>query len=225
MIYKKAVCLCSLFLMLIWLSGCAREAVWENTADQTTDTLISAQVQQTETTVQVQTGSTEMPETEPAEVHPAVHVCGAVQSPGVYELPANARVADAVAAAGGFTELADTDWCNQARYVTDQEQIRIYTLDETAALRLQGLEPEEQAQVGTGGNADIPEAEQSDGKVNINTASADELKTLHGIGERRAEAIISYREQFGMFENIEQIKLVSGIGQGIFNNICNDIKV
>ena len=142
-----------------------------------------------------------------------VFVCGAVEQPGVYSVPAGSRLFEAIGLAGGMRADADPDYLNQARVLTDGEQIRVPTRAET-----EGMEapPAQAASVG-GGN--------SDGKVNINTADIEELQTLSGIGEARAKAIISYRETNGAFERIEEIMNVSGIKTALFNTIKDDITV
>lgn len=146
-----------------------------------------------------------MPATE-TEAVICVHVCGAVQQEGVYELPAGSRYEQAIQAAGGFSELADRSALNLAAVVSDGEQIRVLTKEEAQACRASA-------------------EETSDGRVNINTASREELMTLPGIGEARAEAIIAYREEHGEFQNIEDIMQVSGIKEGAFEKLKAKIKV
>ena len=142
-----------------------------------------------------------------------VFVCGAVEQPGVYSVPAGSRLFEAIGLAGGMRADADPDYLNQARVLTDGEQIRVPTRAET-----EGMEtpPAQTSAVGGG---------SSDGKVNINTADIEELQTLSGIGETRAKAIISYRETNGAFERIEEIMNVSGIKTALFNTIKDDITV
>ena len=142
-----------------------------------------------------------------------VFVCGAVLHAGVYSVPAGSRLFEAIGLAGGMRADADPDYLNQARVLTDGEQIRVPTRAET-----EGMEtpPAQTSAVGGG---------SSDGKVNINTADIEELQTLSGIGETRAKAIISYRETNGAFERIEEIMNVSGIKTALFNTIKDDITV
>lgn len=134
-----------------------------------------------------------------------VYVCGAVASPGVYELEAEARAVDAVEAAGGFASDADTDVINLAKKVCDGEQLYIpFESDNYSPDVL---------------------SDDSSGQVNINTAGADELKTLPGIGDTKAAAIIEYREQNGDFKSIEEITNVNGIGDSLYNQIKDYITV
>lgn len=131
-----------------------------------------------------------------------VYVCGAVKQEGVYELPAGSRVYEAVAKAGGFREDAAKTQVNQAEVLQDEAQIYVPTF----------AEQEEQQT-------------QEDGKVNLNTASKEELMTLPGVGEAKADSIIAYREQQGRFETVEDIMQISGIKEGLFVKIKDYITV
>lgn len=153
-----------------------------------------------------------------------VHICGAVASPGVYEMEPGARVFQVVEQAGGFTEDAAGEYLNLAREVEDGMQIIVPSEEE--------VEEWEQVRRGdfidTGGV--IPELGDnqgtvSDGRVNLNTATKAELMTLSGIGEVRAEEIIRYREDRGPFSRIEDIKKVPGIKDAAFQKIKDDITV
>lgn len=139
----------------------------------------------------------------------AVHVCGAVNCPGVYMLKVGAIKQDALLAAGGFAEGAATDYVNLAEAVRDGEKI-YFPYEEELESGIFISEP------GTDG---------SEGLININTADKDLLMTLPGIGEKRAQDILDYREQHGGFSNIEDIKNVKGIKESIYNNIKDIISV
>lgn len=134
-----------------------------------------------------------------------VFVCGAVQNEGVYELPADARVDDALAASGGFAEGADTAAVNRADTLYDGQQI--YFPFEGESLEHNSTEQED------------------NGLVDINRADKETLMTLSGIGESKAESIIEYRETNGRFENKEDVKNVSGIGDSIYLKIEEYITV
>jgi competence protein ComEA len=121
-----------------------------------------------------------------------VHVAGAVASPGVYPLPAGAIVADAIAAAGGARPGADLDALNLAAPIGDNEQVFI-------------------PMAGTPLPTD-PTALQEGGVVHLNTATSAELETLPGIGPTLANAILSYRNQNGPFQSVEELIHVPGIG-------------
>lgn len=140
-----------------------------------------------------------------------VYVCGAVETPGVYELKADARVYNAIACAGGLKEDADPDYINQAKLLSDGEQIYIPTQEEVA----QGGISEQIAK--SSGN--------TEGKIDINIATKEELMTLNGIGESRAENILRYRQEQGGFQCIEDLMNVEGIKEGIFQKIKDSITV
>ncbi len=135
-----------------------------------------------------------------------VYVCGAVKQAGVYELPAGSRVYEAIELAGGLMEEAAAAQINQAEILKDEQQIYVPTQAE--AEKQQTLE-----------------AEASDGKINLNTAGQEELMSLPGIGKSKADGIIKYREENGPFQTIEDIMLISGIKEGLFNQIRDKIKV
>jgi competence protein ComEA len=129
----------------------------------------------------------------------AIYVSGAVASPGLYYLPEGSRVGDAVDAAGGFILNAQVDQVNLASPLTDGQQVNIPSL---------------------GGNNTIPL-----GRVDINTATAEELDTLPGIGPTTAQAIVDYRQAFGSFQNIQDIQNVAGVGPATYDLIKDLITV
>lgn len=141
----------------------------------------------------------------------SVHIIGAVQHPGVYHLPSASRVLDAVNAAGGFAADANQQSMNLAAFLQDGEQITIQSYSPTATAipfpmaagtqAISELHPQPTAL-----------APNPDGLININTASAQELETLPGIGPVTATKIITYREANGGFKSIEEILEVPGIG-------------
>lgn len=141
-----------------------------------------------------------------------VYVCGAVNSPGVYELEDGARIYEAIVCAGGLRDDADKNYVNQAQILSDGEQIYIPTEEEAAQEHL--ISKTEQVSDTT-----------VDGRVDINTATKEELMTLSGIGESRAESILAYRQIHGMFQDIEELMNVEGIKEGIFQKIKDSITV
>lgn len=157
-------------------------------------------------------GSTEPEVEEPVEVSvPAatvfVEVKGAVSTPGVYELPSDARVKNVLDIAV-LSDKADLMTVNQSAKLTDEMVIYIPyegEIDETAVLDL--------VEGGTG------TSDASDQLVNINTAGIDELTTLNGIGEKKAQAILTYREEQGLFATLEDLKNIPGIGDKTFENL------
>lgn len=131
-----------------------------------------------------------------------VYVCGAVLDEGVYELPAGSRVYEAIQKAGGFTEDAAVTQINQAEVLEDETQLYVPTMEEITNEETKG-----------------------DGKVNLNLASKEELMTLPGVGEAKADLIIQYREEHGRFQNIEDVMNISGIKEGLFAKIKDNITV
>lgn len=165
--------------------------------------LVTACSEQGKETVSLETVSEEdVSEVEGSTGTIFVYVCGAVQEEGVYELPAGSRVYEAVQLAGGFRGDAATNAVNQAEVLTDETRLYVPTLAETLA-----------------------EKSEDDGKVNINTATKEELMSLPGVGESRAESIVKYREEVGAFCSIEDIMNVSGIKEGLFTKIKDLIKI
>lgn len=141
-----------------------------------------------------------------------VHVTGAVSAPGVYTLPSDARVDDAVRAAGTTAE-ADLSQLNLAQKLADGQKITVPAIGSASTSAGEGT-------------ATTTADTNSDGAlVNINTASLEELETLPSIGEVRAQAIITYRETNGGFRTIEELQEVSGIGEKIFADVAPYITV
>ena len=150
-----------------------------------------------------------------------VYVCGAVVSPGVYELPEGTRVYEAVEAAGGFAENAEETYVNQALILSDQDRLYIPTKDEASEEGTESAAYGVTNGAGTAasGDASSKDVESGSALINLNTATQEELESLPGIGEARALAIIAYREEHGAFSSIEDIQNVSGIGEAIYANL------
>ena len=141
-----------------------------------------------------------------------VQVCGAVRTPGVYKVSSTLRVFQVIEAAGGATEQADINAVNMARPVADEMYIYIPTAGEVQENG--GFDTGTETFSKTGNN-----------KININTATREELMTLKGIGEAKADAIIMYREETGGFTEISQIMNISGIKEAAFNKRKDSIAV
>ena len=128
-------------------------------------------------------------------------------------MPGESRIWDAVERAGGFSESADQAYLNLAQEITDGMKIEVPTFEEAQLLRESGQ------------GAERSQESAVSGKVNLNTATKEELMSLRGIGESRAEDIIRYRENFGPFERIEDIMNISGIKEAAFQKIKESIAV
>ena len=135
-----------------------------------------------------------------------VDVKGEIHHPGVYQMKAESRVKDLIEAAGGFTPLADDQKLNLAQLLEEQMVIVVPKKGEEVNSELAQAPTSQKKEVG------------KEGKVNINTATVEELKTLKGIGEKKAEAIIEYRKKNGSFKNKEELMKVRGIGKKLYES-------
>lgn len=165
-----------------------------------------------------------------------VDVKGAVANPGVYQLSVGCSVQDAISMAGGLLENANTKVINLSKRVFDEMVIIIYTNEEIEAYQKAEEIITEFVYVeipcecpDAMNDACIIENEEQKNEENslvcINTASKEELMTLSGIGESKANTIIAYRKEHGEFKEIEDIMNVSGIGESAFEKIKNQITV
>ena len=161
-----------------------------------------------------------------------VDIKGAVNNPGVYKVDVGMRVNDVVNMAGGLRDDADTSLINLSKLVSDEMVIIIYTDEEVKNSNLVNTVikvVEKECKCPNIENDSCINDKITDtitnggGKVNINTASAEELSNLDGIGESKAEAIIKYRDENGKFNSIEDITKVSGIGNNVYEKIKDNI--
>lgn len=152
-----------------------------------------------------------------------VDIKGQINKPGVYEMEEGKRVIDVIEKAEGLTNSADTSKINLSQKVTDEMVIIVYSKKEIEEMK------KTETEVEIKNDASITEKKETvtktSEKISINTATKEELMTLSGIGESKAESIISYREENGLFEKIEDITLVSGIGEALFEKIKNNITI
>ena len=184
----KAAVIGGVLLILVGVGGLfsqKEESVEETTAVETTVLAEKTEVSTTQETVIF------------------VDIKGAVKNPGVYQMKVGDRVKDALDAAGGLKEEADSQKVNLAKRLEDQMVIVVPKVGEEAE--------------------EIPAGETrkeatKEGKVNINTATVEELKTLKGVGEKKAEAIIEYRKKNGSFQTKEDLMKVRGIGKKLFES-------
>jgi len=175
----------------------------------------------------LEAAATKMPEEYPVEIQSdnkteseqrklVVHVCGAVNEPGVYTLAPGSRLFEAIALAGGFSAEAALDYHNLARSISDGERIYILSVEEAEIFSIQQqVAGEEGAESGSAEN----------GLVNLNTATVEQLMELPGIGESKAVGILEYRARVGQFTAIEEIRNVSGIGEAMYEKIKDKITV
>ena len=147
-----------------------------------------------------------------------IHITGEVYYPGVVVLKEGDRVVDAIAAAGGETQDANLNELNLAYVLNDGEKIYVPNKNETD-------NEQEYITSGIGENISSTGSQNKSTKVNINTATLEELTQLPGIGEATANKIIEYRKENGKFKSVEDIKNVAGIGNSKFENIKDLITV
>lgn len=215
----------SLFCLLFFSSSCTG---FLHPAPESQPVITKETVECSSTSVTTEAGGTG---TEEKEIY--VHVCGCVKNPGLYTFAAGTRAGEAVESAGGFTKKADALAVNLAALLEDGMQLYVPSREEAAdsGKSVDGTSRKEGGMADSSGEyssgSGFPEniEDTEEVPVNINTAGAQELMTLSGIGESRAEAILSYRKENGAFSSIDEIKNVSGIGEGIFEKIKNMITV
>ena len=136
-----------------------------------------------------------------------VDIKGEVLRPGVYEFSCESRIQEVIKKAGGFTEEADETKINLAQKITDQMQMIVPNVNS----KQEGGVTEGNSEKGNSSNMILSNAKQ--GKVNINTATLEELQTIKGIGKKKAEAILQYRKEHGPFRTKEDLLEVKGIGK------------
>ena len=158
-----------------------------------------------------------------------VDIKGQINIPGIYTMKQSSRVIDVINEAGGLTDIADTSVINLSKKITDEMVIIIYSKEQVLNFsKVKEIEkqvqdkcnqPDENSLIN---NACI-KTENITTKISINTATKEQLMTLQGIGESKANDIIKYREENGPYETIEDLKKVPGIGDNLFAQIKEDI--
>lgn len=196
------------FMIIFMLSGCGSDHVSYEPADVTDDADAQVTEQQTD----------ESSETSENTGYVYVYVCGAVKQEGVYQLPEGSRINDALLLAGGLTEDAASGVLNLAETVQDGQKLYFPTKDELAD-RQDALKNEAYT------DSQMNSSSEQSQKIDINTADKEQLMTLSGIGETKAESIIRYRTEHGSFAQIEDITNVDGIGESLFQKIKEYIYV
>lgn len=219
--FRKCVILCVTVLFLsVMLGGCHRASgeIEEFTVKES-ESELSEDTDDENLLEDEDANETNQEASEPSVIY--VDVRGQVNVPGVYELTAESRVFEAIERAGGLTKKAAETAINQAEKLSDGQQIYVpsrkevkekSTASDTAWPNEEGTDDSEAALNGTK-------------KVNLNTASKEELMSLTGIGEAKAEAIIQYRSEQGGFQSIEDIMKIDGIKDGVFNKVKDQITV
>ena len=175
----------------------------------------------------------------PADPAPLLYVDvkGRVNQPGLYALQPGARVADAIAKAGGISPDGDAERINLAEPLVDGSALIVPAKGNAASTGQSGIVSAVIPSAGVSGSAPSaakaapaqtskdPAAEKADKGVNINTAGLQELMTLPGVGESRAHAIIQYRSEKGAFRSPEELKRISGIGDKIYERMKEHVRI
>lgn len=196
------------FMIIFMLSGCGSDHVSYEPADVTDGTDAQVTEQQTD----------ESSATSENTGYVYVYVCGAVKQEGVYRLQEGSRINDALLLAGGLTEDAASGVLNLAEPVQDGQKLYFPTKDELA-------DQQNALRDGAYTDSQIDSSGEQTQKIDINTADKEQLMTLSGIGEAKAESIIRYRAEHGNFAQIEDITNVDGIGESLFQKIKEYIYV
>lgn len=152
----------------------------------------------------------------------AVHIAGEVKKDGIVYLPEGSRLIDAIKKAGGETKKADLSRVNLAYQLQDGEKIYIPNKDEEITEYIMQENGENDV---TGGEKDSNSMKGASDKVNINTATLDELDSLPGVGPSTAQKIIDYRETNGKFNKIEDLQNVKGIGEAKYSEIKDKVTI
>ena len=225
---KKIIFVILCMLMCV-CQGCSDEEVMEIISEEADkEENVDDSIEMASEALADNTEKTENIETNDSQSF-VVYVSGYVNNPGVYELSAGSRVIDAIDAAGGYSKEAYDNYLNLASLIADGQMIYVPSEEEIEPGSIErgvasGADGSGAGGV-TGGNGGGNGGNSSDSGtlVNINQASKEELMTLPGIGESKADKIIAYREENGRFSTPEGIMEISGIKDGLYNKIKDKI--
>ncbi|MFC0270075.1 helix-hairpin-helix domain-containing protein [Metabacillus herbersteinensis] len=200
-------------LVIVFLLFLYQSNVNQETQQTSIDSLL---LEDSAVTDQVSASEESVENQKEVEVIPnlVIDVKGAVTAPGVYEMEPGNRIHHVISKAGGLTKEANELLINLAAPLEDGMVIYVPKQGEEQAMPAL-----------VQGNSANPSSPSSEGMVNINQATSEQLQTLTGIGPSKAEAILSYREENGLFKSIEDLKNVSGIGEKTFEKLKEEITI
>ena len=206
-----------IFCFFLWMTCGAGNSMEAETSYTDVTALSTSSSKQSSQSLSEASSQSKTEGSEKVKSKVTVDVKGAVVNPGVYTLKAGARVTDVIQEAGGMTEDADAKSVNLAASLSDEEVIYVANKDENVSVL---------DQTGTGQVSDKGgQAVSKDGKINLNTATSEQLQTISGIGAKRAEDVIAYRESHGGFQSVDDLKNVSGIGDKTLDKIRESLYV
>jgi len=154
------------------------------------------------------------------DINIKVDIKGAIKNPGVYEIKKGSRVTDLIKLAGGGTTDADLDSTNLSSKLNDEDCIVINTKGEANKLQTTQIPTNNSASSGSSSNS-----KEGNAIININTASKEELMTLTGIGDVKADVIIEYRKTNGGFKSVQELTKVGGIGEKTLSKFIDKIDI
>jgi len=176
----------------------------------------------------VEESNTKVDNSKVEDINIKVDIKGAVKEPGVYEIKKGSRVTDLIKLAGGGTKEADLDATNLSSKLNDEDCIVISKKGETNKTQVPQNTSLKSATIkGTTKDSAVSSANSNEAGaiININTASKEELKTLSGIGDAKADVIIEYRQQNGGFKSVEELTKVGGIGEKTLSKFIDKIDI
>lgn len=194
--YKLALVIALIGVVIAGFMMLQREQKQENNIQQLMEQTSYSSSSKTEKSEQ----RSENDQGDKSEEMVTVDVKGAVKKPGVYQLKSSSRVHDALLKAGGMTDEADLKSINQAQKLVDEAVVYVAKVGENVV------------DVTTNTNASTATSQAKSGLVNLNTATEADFQTISGIGQKRAQDIIAYREANGKFKSVDDLKNVTGIG-------------
>lgn len=208
----------SLFFIKILINSTSDSLISNDISSKTKDAELSKTSQNTSKTTANST-------IEEKKVSKFVDIKGAIVNPGMYEITENTRLGDIVKKAGGF-ENANENCINLAQKLEDGQMVVIPSKDEKCEKQIVDNSQNNSKNNENADDSQNSTEEKTDtSKININTATAQELQTLDGVGETRAKDIVEYREKNGDFKDISEIQNVSGIGEKTYEKLKDKISI
>ncbi|EOH89949.1 helix-hairpin-helix domain-containing protein [Enterococcus villorum] len=214
---KLIICGALIILGLMTLIGLAGYSIYHKTKNQILMTSYSNEELMANLTQESQQSKELMEETTETTVYPTIYVDvkGAVNRPGMYAFTAEERVFDVIQKAGGFTDVADEKQINFAAKIKDQQLLYVPEIGEEIEEKYS--DHEEDTEIG---ESKVPQE-----KINLNTADSLQLQQVPGIGEKKAQEIIQYRQDNGSFKSVEELQEISGIGQKTVEKMKNFVTI